>query len=116
MLPSSFKQKDKDNEDDTGKPAKRTKLNQDNSRLVQNSGRISEWTTESPDDYQKFFAGKHLEMRPKFKGRPMCQRFHSKGHCFSDCINAVTHVPSTDLPSNLGAEYNRYCIKCRQDF
>ena len=115
ILPSVFKHKDKE-DDESIHPKKKLKQNQEDSRLVKNTGRVREWEAASGDDYQKFFAGKHLDLRPKFKGRPMCQRFHSKGHCFSDCINAITHVSSTDIPATSKAEYLQYCTKCKEDF
>ena len=119
VLPPTFKSEDDDNDNDIiSEPPKkrRQKQNQDESRLVKNSSQNPDWMTESGDEYQRHFAGKHLQLRPKYKGRPMCQRFHSKGHCFSDCINATTHTPSTDIPTNTGAEYSEYCRKCKADF
>ena len=119
VLPSTFKQKENEhnNDDDSfQRPKKKKRQNQENSQMVRNSGRITEWTAASGDDYQKLFTGKYLDMRPMFKGLPMCQRYHSKGHCFSDCINAITHVPSTNIPSNTKAEYSQYCQKCKVNF
>ena len=116
ILPSTFKKNSNNDEGDEDRPKKKKKQNQEDSRLVKNSGRISNWIATSDDDYQKFFAGKHLGLRPKFQGRPMCQRFHTKGHCFSDCINVITHVTSTDIPADIQEAYSKYCSKCKEDF
>ena len=55
-------------EGDEDRPKKKKKQNQEDSRLVKNSGRISNWIAASGDDYQKFFAGKHLGLRPNLIG------------------------------------------------
>ena len=119
VLPPTFKMKDKENDDNDGNDGhkkKKKKQNQEESRLVQNSSKIEAWMSASRDDYQRYFAGKHLQLRPQLNGRPMCQRFHSKGHCFSDCINAASHIPSTNIPSDTSAKYAAYCQKCKEDF
>ena len=111
--------KDKENDDNDnndGHKKKKKKQNQEKSRLVQNSSKIEAWMAASSDEYQRYFAGKHLQLRPQLNGRPMCQRFHSKGHCFSDCINAASHIPSTNIPSDTSAKYAAYCQKCKEDF
>ena len=74
------------------------------------------WMTESTDDYQKYFSGNHLEIQPKSKDRSMCERFHLKGHYFSNCINVVTYPSLSEIPSDTSLAYNQYCIKYRQDF
>ena len=71
FLPSIFKQKDQD-DDELAPSKKKPKKNQEESRLDKNTGRIPSWDAASNEDYQKFFAGKHLNLRPNFKGRPMC--------------------------------------------
>ena len=100
--------KDKENDDNDGNDGhkkKKKKQNQEESRLVQNSSKIEAWMAASRDDYQRYFAGKHLQLCPQLNGRPMCQRFHSKGHCFQTALTLpvisqaltfqVIPVPST---------------------
>jgi len=114
-LPCTFKSIDSDEPEPlASKNPKKRKHdgNQEESRLQRNSSPIDDWIVPK-DIYRKNFAGKHLDDLPIFKDRPMCHRFHSKGHCFSDCINAVSHIPSTDLDDKTKAAYSVYCKKCQ---
>ena len=83
--------------------------------IFKNARRILEWMTESADNYQKYFSGKHLEIQPRSKGRLIYERFHLKELCFSDYINAVTHVSLTEIPTYTIPADNQYCIKSCQD-
>ena len=70
-LPPIFKTKndnahDEDNNND--RKSKKKKLNQDASRHIKNAGPIQQWIAASAEDYQIYFSGKHLELRPRFKG------------------------------------------------
>ena len=116
-LPKTFKSIEEDEDQHThslglisNKKQKRDN-NQDESRLDKNTGQIPDWIA-SKEVYASKFAGKHLETRPTFQGRPMCQRYHSKGHCFTDCINKVTHVPSNTVPPPIKSRYATYCTLC----
>ena len=114
VLPCTFKTKRKDDEEqDTNRPRnkKRTEGNQAESRVDKNTGRLPAWI-QPMEVYQQKFAGTNLSKRPQFHGRPMCHRYHSKGHCFSDCINAVTHIPSNTITADANAAYANYCQEC----
>ena len=65
-------------------------------RLDKNTDPVPSWI-HTKENYANKFAGKHLSARPLLNGYPMCQRYHFKGHCFSDCINAMSHIPSKSL-------------------
>ena len=80
---------------------------------IQNPKQIQDWIV-SPNDYRQKFMGKHLDARPKIQHRPMCQRYHSKGYCFSDCVNKITHIPSQELDTNTQRLYRKYVEKCQQ--
>ena len=67
-----------------------------------------------PREYKEKFAGKNLKERPKLLGKSICQRFHSKGYCFSDCFNKVTHIPSQDLDETSKNAYSAYCVLCQE--
>ena len=71
ISPLSFRQKGNDNEGNDTKENKKNKLNQDDSRLVKNSGRIPDWMSITGGGYQKHFSGKDIEIRSRFKGNPM---------------------------------------------
>ena len=86
--------------------------NQHKERII-NSKQIPEWIV-SPTDYRNKIMGKNLEARPKIQQRPMCQRFHSKGYCFSDCVNKITHIPSEDIEPTTQRLYRKYVDKCQQ--
>ena len=79
-------------------------------RLV-NPKQIDSWIV-SPTDYRLRVMGKNLDNRPRIHQRPMCQRFHSKGYCFSDCVNRVTHTPSQDIDPTLQKIYQKYIDRC----
>jgi hypothetical protein len=93
------------------KNKRKSNENQEESRMQRNTSPINDWIVPK-EVYQKKFAGKHLQNRPVFKNRQMCHRFHSKGHCFSDCINAVSHIPSADLDNQTKSSYSQYCQLC----
>ena len=88
-------------------------LNTDNMQKerILNMKQIQEWIA-SPTDYRTKIMGKHLDSRPKIYNKPMCQRYHSKGYCFSDCVNKVTHIPSQDIDLNTQKLYRKYLDKC----
>ena len=104
-------------EDKSGKSTGSNKRKKDDSdkknRKIINSKKIDNWIVSSPKEYQEKFAGKNLSERPKFLGKSMCQRFHSKGYCFNHCYNKETHIPSQDLEDSIKSGYERYCQICR---
>ena len=69
-----------------------------------NPKQIDAWII-SPTDYRLKVMGKNLDSHPRIKQRPMCQRNHSKGYCFSDRVNRVTHIPSQDIEPTLQKLY-----------
>ena len=111
ILPTTFKnfddKKSSDNESDddsysTSKQNRKRRRNnpgnpQPKKNVEVNTKTISSWLASDNDEYSRCFAAKNLKDRPIFKGRPICQRFHSKGFCFDDCPNKISHVPSSDL-------------------
>ena len=65
------------------------------------------------DSWSKQFAGKHLEMLPKYKDKTVCHRFHVLGSCFSDCHKAPTHCKEAlDSGDNL-SKMQAWCQTCR---
>ena len=95
---------------------KRARLSTNDDRLKErliNSRQIDTWIV-SPADYRFKVMGKHLDDRPRIKQRPMCQRFHSKGYCFSDCVNKITHIPSQDIEPALQKLYQKYIDRCKK--
>ena len=100
----------------TSPKRKKPKQNRSDSRLTKNSGPNPEWIAAYSDNYPKYFTGKHLQLCPKFNGRPMYQHFHGKGHFFSDCINAYTLFPRSDITNDIKSDYNAYCQKYKEDF
>ena len=102
------------NENDGQNPRKRMRPNnpQNENKKVVNSSPIAAWMINN-EDYNKAFAGRNLELRPKLKLRPMCQRFHSKGYCFDNCSNKSTHIPSEDIDKRTRDLYSKYVNKCK---
>ena len=82
-------------------------------RKIQNSIPINEWLVADAQEYKTKFAGKKLSDRPKLLEKSVCQRFHSKGYCFSDCFNKETHIPSKDIDNVTKEGYSNYCKICR---
>ena len=95
------------------RPRKQRRTNTDtNKERIMNTKQIQEWIAP-PEEYRQQFIGKFLDMRPRLNNKPMCQRFHSKGYCFSDCMNKTTHVPSQDIDLALQKQYRKYVEKCK---
>ena len=115
MLPITFKSTKEEEEKEIDK---RKRKREDNdkvkNRKVVNTKKIDDWLASDPKQYQEKFAGKNLKERPKLSGKSMCQRFHSKGYCFSDCFNKITHIPSQDLDKMSKKAYSAYCTLCRE--
>ena len=96
------------------KPAKKQKTNNENEdRKVDNKKPVPEWICKESEDYRETFAGKHCTKRPKIGNFSMCVRFHTKGFCFSDCINESSHLPGQDLPQNIKKSYSNFIKICR---
>ena len=121
-LPSTFKsftkpeEEKKDDDIQTITPTKRNRGDdiqpRRERRAEENSQPIKDWIV-SNDEYKRFFAGKFLKDRPIMSGKPLCQRFHSKGYCFSDCPNKITHVASSNLNTETKSAYQKYVEKCK---
>ena len=79
---------------------------------VINNDPIKHWIVQQKE-YSLHFAAKNLLERPMLKGKPMCQRFHSKGYCFPDCLNKTTHIDSATLDESIKKLYSKYVDKCR---
>ena len=57
---------------------------------------------------------KCLDSRPKWdEKRFMCPRWHTKGDCFTDCNNVVSHVPVEEVPEEKQNEYIAWLAKVR---
>ena len=127
VLPTTFKnfntstKKSDDSDDDDSTASsphnnkKRRKNNSQSPRknMEVNTKTISSWLAGDNSEYAKCFAAKNLKERPIFKNKPMCQRYHSKGFCFDDCLNKITHIPSGDIDATTSAAYNKYVLKCK---
>ena len=102
-------------EEDSSTPnRKRTRTNPtstENKKII-NPNPITEWMV-SNEDYNKLFAGRNLNLRPKIKLRPMCQRFHSKGYCFENCSNRHSHIPSNEVEKQTKDAYSKYVKQCK---
>ena len=73
-------------------------------KRIMNPKPIKSWQV-SPVDFNKYMSTKNLELRVPFPGKFVCPRFHSKGYCFDDCANKLSHIPSTDLDDNVQKSY-----------
>ena len=119
-LPSTFHTFDEENESEIGEPkTKRSRKSKDtgdaSDRRIENKHTLTEWAIQDGESYSEIFAGKHLNERPKLKGRPMCQRWHTNKYCFKDCQNKITHVKGSEVPESQKASYTEYCKKCRSE-
>ena len=83
-------------------------------KRIMNTKPIKSWQV-SPVDFNKHMSMKNLELRVPFKGKFICPRFHSKGYCFDDCANKVSHIPSTDLDDNIQKVYSTFVEKCKKN-
>ena len=127
VLPTTFKNfqnstkktDDSDDDNSTGPVSPNTKKRRRNNtqsqkkNIEQNTKTITSWLAEDNDVYKRCFAAQNLKDRPMFKNKPMCQRYHSKGFCFDDCLNKITHVPSGDIDSATATAYKKYVTKCK---
>ena len=120
-LPTTFKDFSEPNPPSTHQPSndtprpKRARLNTDDTKeRITNPKQIDDWIV-SPSDYRTKVMGKFLDARPRLNNRPMCQRFHSKGYCFSDCVNKSTHIPSTDIDLTTQKLYLKYIDRCKRN-
>ena len=94
---------------------KKARLNHtDEKERITNPKQIDHWIV-SPSDYRTKVMGKCLDARPRLNNRPMCQRFHSKGYCFSDCVNKNTHIPSMDIDPTTQKLYLKYIDRCKRN-
>jgi len=108
------KRKVDEDADDNARRRKKGKNDKEapDSRKVDNEEKIPEWIF-SHEEYQAKVAGKFTKRRPDFKGKAMCPRFHSKGYCFNDCSNKVSHVHSKSLPSGTKKDYEKFVKVCK---
>ena len=59
------------------------------------------------------FNSEAIKCVPVFKDEAkVCVRFHSKGHCLSNCGLKASHV---DLPAKVGDQYHTWQLKYRSD-
>ena len=70
------------------------------------------------EDWRKNFLGKlsgDVPFWDKEKRSPtnckMCKRFHSRGDCFKDCANAVSHVTKRSISSDRKEAMKGYMTK-----
>ena len=119
ILPTTFKEFDNKSDQNGDKNSQRPHnkrqrlIQQGQPEKIVNPRPIKDWNIP-PGDFQKYFAGKNLEMRPVLEGRPMCTRFHSKFYCFTDCANKITHKASLDLKESTKQAYGNFLRKVRQ--
>ena len=117
LLPSTFstfqkRKKEEDvGEEVTSPLKKKNKKNEQNQKLM-NPSPIQEWLCTDGAKYSARFAGKNMEKRPKLDGSPICQRWHTKGYCFSNCNHVSTHIPSTELDTISKTKYAEYVKAC----
>ena len=100
---NSKKKRRRNNSYDTAKPK----------NVEVNPKTIATWLASDNEEYRRCFAAKNLRDRPVLRNRPLCQRYHSKGFCFDDCANKVTHVPSKDIEESIASTYKKYVDKCK---
>ena len=115
-LPPSIRKVAETNKDskesarDRSPPLKKGKYNQDDqtSTRVNNDGKIDNWIHEQ-DAYDKTIRNSDaLKSRPKLGDTIMCHRFHSKGYCFDNCNNKLSHVNSSSLDKNTKKAYSTW--------
>ena len=117
VLPNEIKDKirasDQSNESTPSSsepPAKKRKTGERNSIKVDNPEIIPCWNIG--EKYDSILRHNHSALinRPKINNVPMCHRWHSKGYCFNDCNNKITHIPSKSLPDEKKEAYkNWFC-------
>ena len=124
LLPTTFKKfsstqetDESDSDMDSAKPKSKRRKQIDRSEKslkerVVNDKTIKTWIV-SPKEYGTCFAARNLGDRPMLKGKPMCQRYHSKGYCFHDCLNKATHIPSKEIEDTIKVAYSKYVEKCK---
>jgi hypothetical protein len=72
---------------------------------VTNDAQLDAFKLKPSEDWQDF-RGKHVPDRPKWNAKcQMCPRWHINGYCFSDCINAESHVTGSEVPANKTKEF-----------
>lgn len=118
-LPATFaefspsKKRDLEKEEDTEEEFSRKKKAKEDKKKLMNKGQIEEWLCKDKDEYRRKFAGKHQDKKPKINGVYMCQRWHTKGHCFQNCSMKDSHIPSTDLNDKAKEEYLDFVKLCK---
>ena len=110
---SNSQQRPREHSDRRENKRPRVANNMEQATKILNSKPISEWNL-SPDDFQRFVSGKHLQKRPMLNGKPMCTRYHSKFYCFDNCRNKATHIPSNSLPETTKKAYSEFIKLCLQ--
>lgn len=117
---SSFKRKSP--EDKNGNEKKRFKEGKEKEEdekeknrpeKVENTGRIENWLCTDSTEFKEKFVGKNSDKRPKINGKLACQRFHTKGFCYSNCRNVTTHIPSKQLSEDVKTKYAEYVSLCK---
>jgi hypothetical protein len=57
-----------------------------------------------------------LERESKqLKGTFMCGRWHTRGHCFSDCKNKASHVPCLEIPAKVKQAHMQWMKKVHHE-
>ena len=96
---------EKDEEDEQPKKKKKKKVDKSGDdvgdRKAINKNVPSEFKLLEGESYKKVFAHNNIKERPKWKGdRTMCTRWWTHGICYTDCRNAESHVPTSELPAD----------------
>jgi hypothetical protein len=66
-------------------------------------------------DEWPFFAGRELaEKRPMYGLKRVCHKYHSKGYCFSDCPNVISHRDFNDFTPEVQKAYVEWMDNCRK--
>ena len=117
-LPKSFKmEENKEEETNTrfGPIPKKQKTGTGN--RLENTDPNPEYKLLDGEDFKKVFCGKNYCHRvdwDKNKNINMCPRFHTKFYCFDNCKDIESHVPRSQVSSQMDADYKRYLKKVRK--
>ena len=69
------------------------------------------------EEFRKVFCGKnfcHRVQWDKNKKMHMCPRFHSKFYCFDNCSNVESHVPRSQVSTQMDTDYKKFLKKVRK--
>ena len=103
------------------KKKRKTEHEKEKARYIVNDNTDDTFKLKDGETWNKTIVGTLTKDTPfwdKGKTSPtdckMCRRWHIRGHCFSDCPNAASHVPKVSIPSDRKEAMKGYLAKVRK--